>query len=86
MRTPSQEAAGYPTATAPGTPASPLVDKGQMVDNPDEPDPLLRLGLHRLPADRYPRPRATAPLLATHDRGDEFERGLLTLPRALRTP
>jgi len=34
-----------------------------MVDNPDEPDPAFRLGLHRMPPHELPRLRATAPAL-----------------------
>ncbi|MBO1413560.1 TetR/AcrR family transcriptional regulator [Streptomyces sp. FH025] len=53
-----------------------LVDKRQVVDNPDEPEPLLRLGLHRLPAAEYPRLRALASLLADHDPAEELTAGL----------
>ncbi len=35
-----------------------------MVDNPDEPEPAFRLGLHRLPAQDFPRLRDVAPDLA----------------------
>lgn len=35
-----------------------------MVDNPDEPDPAFRLGLHRLSAQTLPRLRAVTPALA----------------------
>ncbi|MCX5209056.1 TetR/AcrR family transcriptional regulator [Kitasatospora sp. NBC_00240] len=60
-----------------------LVDKRQIVDNPDEPEPLLRLGLHRLPAAEYPRLRALAPLLAEHDAPAELAAGLDILLDAL---
>ncbi|GAA2794815.1 TetR/AcrR family transcriptional regulator C-terminal domain-containing protein [Kitasatospora paracochleata] len=60
-----------------------LVDKRQIVDNPDEPEPLLRLGLHRLPAAEYPRLRALAPLLAEHDAPTELAAGLDILLDAL---
>jgi AcrR family transcriptional regulator len=53
-----------------------LVDKRQVIDNPEEPEPLLRLGLHRLPADQYPRLRALAPLLTDHDPKAELAAGL----------
>ncbi|KOU60700.1 TetR family transcriptional regulator [Streptomyces sp. MMG1533] len=35
-----------------------------MVDNPEEPDPGFRLGLHRMPPQELPRLRETAPALA----------------------
>jgi hypothetical protein len=53
-----------------------LVEKRAVVDNPAEPDPLLRLGLHRLPAADYPHLRATVPLLAEHDAPAELMAGL----------
>ncbi|MFJ2581760.1 TetR family transcriptional regulator [Kitasatospora aureofaciens] len=53
-----------------------LVDRRQVVDNPDEPEPLLRLGLHRLPISEYPRLRALARLLADHDPAEELAAGL----------
>ncbi|MFF2044372.1 TetR/AcrR family transcriptional regulator [Kitasatospora sp. NPDC058170] len=56
-----------------------LVDKRQVVDNPDEPDPLLRLGLHRLPAADYPRLRALVPRLADYDDERELLAGLDSL-------
>ncbi|GAA2248421.1 MULTISPECIES: TetR/AcrR family transcriptional regulator [Kitasatospora] len=56
-----------------------LVDKRQVIDDPDEPDPMLRLGLHRLPADRYPRLRALVPLLADYDDQEELLAGLDSL-------
>ncbi|MFF8593014.1 TetR/AcrR family transcriptional regulator [Streptomyces sp. NPDC015220] len=64
-----------------------LVDKRQMIDNPEEPDPLLRLGLHRLPAAQYPHLRATAPLLADHDAERELASGLgILLDQAAEGP
>ncbi|MFB7667222.1 TetR/AcrR family transcriptional regulator [Kitasatospora sp. NPDC056138] len=56
-----------------------LVDKRQVIDNPDEPDPMLRLGLHRLAADQYPRLRALVPLLADYDDQQELLDGLDSL-------
>ncbi|MFJ7243464.1 TetR/AcrR family transcriptional regulator [Kitasatospora sp. NPDC098652] len=53
-----------------------LVDKRQVVDNPDEPDPVLRLGLHRLPAADYPRLRALVPRFADFDDRAEMLTGL----------
>ena len=47
-----------------------------LIDNPDETDDLLRLGLHRLPVTEFPLLRGLAPLLAAHDGPAELERGL----------
>ncbi|MDH6130155.1 TetR family transcriptional regulator [Kitasatospora sp. GP82] len=60
-----------------------LVDKRQVIDNPDEPDPLLRLGLHRLPATQYPRMRALVPLFAEYDAEQELITGLDSLLNSL---
>ncbi|UFR01026.1 TetR family transcriptional regulator [Streptomyces sp. Go40/10] len=56
-----------------------LVDKRQLVDNPEEPDPVLRLGLHRLPAADYPRLRALVPRFAEYDDERELTDGLDSL-------
>jgi AcrR family transcriptional regulator len=66
----------------------------ELVENPDETDDLLRLGLHRLPIREFPLLRSLAPVLASYDGAAELERGLdilltgltttLTLPRAAR--
>jgi AcrR family transcriptional regulator len=64
----------------------------ELVDNPEETDDLLRLGLHRLPLRDFPLLRSLAPTLAAYDGATELERGLdilLTglqaqLPRAPR--
>jgi AcrR family transcriptional regulator len=48
----------------------------ELVENPDETDDLLRLGLHRLPIGEFPRLRSLAPVLASYDGGAELERGL----------
>jgi len=48
----------------------------ELVDNPDETDDLLRLGLHRLPITEFPLLRSLAPILATYDGAAELERGL----------
>ncbi|MEU5432167.1 TetR family transcriptional regulator [Streptomyces sp. NPDC020719] len=53
-----------------------LVDKRQVVDDPDEPDPMLRLGLHRLPAAEYPRLRVLVPLFTEYDDEQEMIAGL----------
>ncbi|MGW7198816.1 TetR/AcrR family transcriptional regulator [Streptomyces chryseus] len=41
-----------------------LVELRAMDDDPDEPDPAFRLGLHRVPAAELPRLRATAVAMA----------------------
>jgi hypothetical protein len=47
-----------------------LVELRAMVDNPEEPEPAFRLGLHLMPVQDLPRLRAIAPGLAEH-RGPE---------------
>ncbi|MGW8883454.1 TetR/AcrR family transcriptional regulator [Streptomyces sp. NPDC055749] len=42
-----------------------FVELRAVVDDPDEPEPAIRLGLHRMPAQEYPLLRATAPALAS---------------------
>ncbi|MET3988088.1 TetR/AcrR family transcriptional regulator [Streptomyces sp. PvR034] len=53
-----------------------LVDERRTVDNPEEPDLMLRLGLHRMPAAEYPRLRALVPRLAEYDDEREMIAGL----------
>jgi AcrR family transcriptional regulator len=48
----------------------------ELIDNPDETDDLLRLGLHRLPVREFPLLRSLAPVLASYDGAAELERGL----------
>jgi AcrR family transcriptional regulator len=48
----------------------------ELVDNPEETDDLLRLGLHRLPIKEFPILRGLAPVLASYDGAAELERGL----------
>jgi AcrR family transcriptional regulator len=48
----------------------------ELVDNPEETDDLLRLGLHRLPIKDFPVLRGLAPALASYDGAAELERGL----------
>jgi AcrR family transcriptional regulator len=57
----------------------------ELVDNPDETDDLLRLGLHRLPIGQFPLLRSLAPVLATYDGAAELERGLDILLAGLAT-
>jgi AcrR family transcriptional regulator len=48
----------------------------ELVENPDETDDLLRLGLHRLPIGEFPLLRGLAHALASYDGAAELERGL----------
>src|ERR1700730_9430071 len=48
----------------------------ELIDNPDETDDLLRLGLYRLPITEFPLLRSLAPALASYDGATELERGL----------
>jgi len=48
----------------------------ELIDNPDETDDLLRLGLHRLPITEFPLLRSLASALASYDGAAELERGL----------
>jgi AcrR family transcriptional regulator len=57
----------------------------EIVDNPDETDDLLRLGLHRLPIGEFPLLRSLAPVLASYDGAAELERGLDILLTGLTT-
>lgn len=48
----------------------------EVVENPDETDDLLRLGLYRLPIGEFPLLRNLAPDLARYDGAAELDRGL----------
>jgi len=48
----------------------------ELIENPDETDDLLRLGLYRLPIGDFPLLRKLAPDLARYDGAAELERGL----------
>jgi AcrR family transcriptional regulator len=48
----------------------------ELVENPDETDDLLRLGMHRLPLSEFPLLRSLAHALADYDGATELERGL----------
>ncbi len=48
----------------------------ELVENPEETDDLLRLGLQRLPIGEFPLLRSLAPVLASYDGAAELERGL----------
>jgi AcrR family transcriptional regulator len=56
----------------------------ELVDNPEETDDLLRLGLHRLPIREFPNLRGLAPALASYDPAAELEQGLDTLLTGLQ--
>ena len=55
------------------------------VDNPDESDDLLRLGLHRLPLTQFPRLRSLAGELAGYDGAAELDEGLTIMVAGLRS-
>jgi AcrR family transcriptional regulator len=57
----------------------------EVVENPDETDDLLRLGLHRLPIGEFPLLRSLAHALASYDGAAELERGLDILLTGLAT-
>lgn len=57
----------------------------ELVENPEETDDLLRLGLHRLPIKQFPLLRSLAPALARYDGAAELERGLDILLAGLTT-
>src|SRR5580658_6654765 len=48
----------------------------ELVENPDETDDLLRLGLYRLPIGEFPLLRSLAHALASYDGAAELARGL----------
>lgn len=57
----------------------------EIVENPEETDDLLRLGLHRLALAEFPRLRSMATIMAHYDGQDELERGLAILLEGLAT-
>jgi hypothetical protein len=48
----------------------------EVIERPEEPDHVLRLGLHRLAITEFPQLRALAPALATYNGAAELDRGL----------
>jgi AcrR family transcriptional regulator len=48
----------------------------ELIDNPEEVDDLLRLGLHRLPRHDFPQLRALAPELASYDGAAHLKQGV----------
>ena len=57
----------------------------ERVDNPDETDDVLRLGLHRLPIIEFPRLRSLAGELAAYDGAAELDEGLTIVLAGLRS-
>ena len=57
----------------------------ELVDNPEETDDLLRLGLHRLPIAEFPLLRGLASALTSYDGAAELEEGLDILIDGLRS-
>ena len=57
----------------------------ELVENPDETDDLLRLGLYRLPIGEFPLLRGLASALAAYDGAAELERGFDILLAGLAT-
>ena len=53
-----------------------LIELQKYIVDPDEDEPLLRLGLQRLPARAFPRLRALAPAMAGYDGAGELDQGL----------
>lgn len=57
----------------------------ELLDNPDETDDVLRVGLHRLPIAEFPRLRSLATILATYDGAAELDEGLDIVIAGLRS-
>jgi hypothetical protein len=57
----------------------------ERVDNPEETDDLLRLGLHRLPLAEFPRLRSLAAELAAYDGAAELDEGLAIVVAGLHS-
>jgi AcrR family transcriptional regulator len=57
----------------------------EQVQDPDETDDLLRLGLHRLPIAQFPRLRSLATTLAAYDGAAELDEGLTIVLAGLRS-
>ncbi|MFB7939141.1 TetR/AcrR family transcriptional regulator [Streptomyces sp. NPDC056049] len=60
-----------------------VVDLRAVVDDPDEPDPAFRLGLHRLPARDFPMLRAYGAALAERGGEEQLTAGLDALLTSL---
>lgn len=57
----------------------------ELVDDPEELDATLRLGLHVLPRQDFPHTRALASVLASYDGAQELDEGLDIILTGLRT-
>ena len=57
----------------------------EIIDNPDEADDLLRLGLHRLSRREFPRIRAVAPELASYDGAAHLQQGVALMITGLQS-
>lgn len=57
----------------------------EFVENHEETDDLLRLGLHRLPLREFPRLRSLAPVLGAYDGAAELEQGVDILLAGLQS-
>jgi AcrR family transcriptional regulator len=57
----------------------------ERIDDPDETDDLLRLGLYRLPITQFPRLRSLAHVLADYDGAAELDEGLNIVFAGLRS-
>lgn len=58
-----------------------ITELQEVIEQPDETDHVLRLGLHRLPITDFPQVRSVAAALASYDGAAELNRGLdLLLP------
>ncbi|MFG2873719.1 TetR/AcrR family transcriptional regulator [Streptomyces sp. NPDC048337] len=53
-----------------------VIELREVVDNPDEPDPAFRLGLHRLPVKDFPLLRSLGPALAVRGGEEQLAAGL----------
>jgi AcrR family transcriptional regulator len=53
-----------------------LLELREAVDDPGEEEPVLRMGLHRLPRAEFPRLRAIAPTVLGYDARQELHEGL----------
>jgi AcrR family transcriptional regulator len=57
----------------------------EYIVDPEENEAILRLGLHRLPANDFPHLRALGPVLADYDGSAELDQGLSILLTGLAT-
>src|SRR5687767_9030392 len=57
----------------------------EYIVDPEENEALLRLGLHHLPAKKFPHLRALGPVLADYDGDAELDQGLTILLNGLST-